>query len=277
MSAFGIDFGTTNSAAAELLGANFHPFGYAQRPLPSIVAIDRATGTAKAGPEVREHQLEHEKSGRFHVVRSLKTILDSEQLWQTERGIWKPAMVAAEVLRTLSDQARQFGVERGIRSATFSVPVGVRPSAVRVLREAARLADIKVNGIIKESTAALFAHLDKVRGCRYVVVFDWGGGTLDITVLEIRSDTVYEKYVDGLPLAGDSIDDDLARRVHPYVAPAGKSFDEMPERERDALRVHCEIAKCHLATSNETNISLVEYGGKPSRNRASGSSRDRSP
>jgi molecular chaperone DnaK len=263
MSAFGIDFGTTNSAAAELLGANFQLFGYGQKPLPSIVAIDKATGKAKAGPEVREHQLEYELSGNFHVVRSVKTILDFEQRWQTERGIWTPPMVAAEVLRTLSIQARQFGVESGIRSATFSVPVGVRPSALRVLRDAARLADIKVNGIIKESTAALFRRLDEVRGCRYVVVFDWGGGTLDITVLEIRGDTIYEKYVDGLPHAGEAIDENIARRVHPYLAPAGKSFDEMPESERDALRVHCEIAKCHLATNNETNISLVEYGGKP--------------
>jgi molecular chaperone DnaK len=260
MSAFGIDFGTTNSAAAEILGSNFQTLGYGQKPLPSIVAIDKATGTAKAGPEVREHQLEYEESGKFHVVRSIKTILDRDRRWQTERGIWTPSMVAAEVLRTLSDQARQFGVEGGIRAATFSVPVGVRPSAVRLLREAARLAGITVNGIVKESTAALFRRLDEVRGCRYVVVFDWGGGTLDITVLEIQGETIYERYVDGLPQAGDSIDEDLARRAHPYLAPPGKSFDEMPERERDALRVHCEIAKCRLATDRETNIS-VPYGG----------------
>jgi molecular chaperone DnaK len=56
------------------------------------------------------------------------------------------------------------------------------------------------------------------------------------------------------------IDEDLAKRAHPYLAPAGKSFDEMPEKEQDALRVHCEIAKCHLATDRETNIS-VHYGG----------------
>jgi molecular chaperone DnaK len=262
MIAFGIDFGTTNSAAVELYGQTFREYGYGQKPLPSIVAIDKATGATKSGPEVREHQLELEQDGRFHVIRSVKTILDSEQHWTTERGSWTPPMVAAEVLRTLSNQVRQFGVEGGIRAATFGVPVGIRPSATRVLREAARIADIRVNGIVKESTAALFRHLEHVRDCRYVVVFDWGGGTLDVTVLEIRGCTIYERYVAGLPRAGDQIDEDLARRVHPYLCGSGASFDESPEQERDALRVQCEFAKCHLAVSKEVPIQ-VQYAGKP--------------
>ncbi len=262
MIAFGIDFGTTNSAAVELYEQTFREYGYGQKPLPSIVAIDKATGATKAGPEVREHQLELEQDGRFHVIRSVKTILDSEQHWTTERGRWTPPMVAAEVLKTLSNQVRQFGLEEGIRAATFGVPVGVRPSAARVLREAAKLAGIHVNGVIKESTAALFRHLERVRDCRYVVVFDWGGGTLDVTVLEIRGRTIYERYVAGLPRAGDQIDEDLARRVHPYLCPSGNSFDESPEQERDALRVQCEFAKCHLATSEEVPIR-VQYASKP--------------
>ncbi len=262
MSAFGIDFGTTNSAAVELYESTFREYGYAQKPLPSIIAIDIATGTAKAGPEVRDHQLELEQDGRYHVVRSIKTILDSDRHWRTERGRWTPAMVAAEVLRTLSAQARQFGVEDGIRSATLSVPVGVRPSATRVLREAASIAGIHVNGVIKESTAALFRHLDRVRDCRHVVVFDWGGGTLDVTVFEIRGHTIYERYVNGSPRAGDEIDEDLARRVHAKICDTGMAFDDLPTNERDQLLVRCERAKCELSSTTEAHIWLPQYAGK---------------
>jgi molecular chaperone DnaK len=262
MNAFGIDFGTTNSAAVELYNSTFREYGYAQKPLPSIVAIDIATGKAKAGPEVRDHQLELEHDGRYHVIRSIKTILDSETHWRTERGRWTPAMVAAEILRTLSTQAQEFGVEDGIRSATFSVPVGVRPSATRVLREAAAMASIQVNGIIKESTAALFRHLDRVRDCRHVVVFDWGGGTLDVTVFEIRGHTIYERYVEGSPRAGDAIDEDLARRVHTNVCDTGVAFDDVSVNERDQLLVRCERAKCELAAAPEAHIWLPQYGGK---------------
>ena len=75
MSAFGIDFGTTNSAAVELQGSSVREYGYAQSPLPSIVAIDIATGEAKAGPEVKERQLEFEQSGQYHVVRDRKSVV----------------------------------------------------------------------------------------------------------------------------------------------------------------------------------------------------------
>jgi molecular chaperone DnaK len=262
VSAFGIDFGTTNSAAVELQGSSVREYGYAQSPLPSIVAIDIAAGEAKAGPEVKERQLEFEQSGQYHVVRSIKSMLNEDRHWKTERGRWTPAMVAAEVLRTLSNQVRQFGVEGGIQEATFSVPVGVRPNAIRVLREAASIAGIRVNGVIKESTAALFGHLERTRDCRHVVVFDWGGGTLDITVLEIRGQTIYERYVDGFPRAGDLIDEDLARRVHPRICDDGTSFDDQSVTDRDQLLVRCERAKCELATASEAHIWLPQYAGK---------------
>jgi molecular chaperone DnaK len=260
MTSFGIDFGTTNSAAVELHDATFREYGYGERPLPSIVKIDIATGKAEAGPGVRERQLELEQDGRFHVIRSIKTILDSERHWRTERGRWTPAMVTGEILRTLSNQVRQFGLEDGIRSATFSVPVGVRPAATRVLREAAALAGIRVNSIVKESTAALFRHLERVRDSNYVVVFDWGGGTLDVTVLEIRGHTIYERYVDGLPRAGDQIDEDLARRVHSHFSDTGIGFDDLLGIDRDRLLVVCERAKRELATRPETDI-WVQYAG----------------
>jgi molecular chaperone DnaK (HSP70) len=69
----------------------------------------------------------------------------------------------------------------GISKATFSVPVGMSPFARRILRQAAEIANIEVTSFVKESTAALVREWDSLRSCAYVVVFDWGGGTLDVS------------------------------------------------------------------------------------------------
>jgi molecular chaperone DnaK len=259
MSAFGIDFGTTTTAAAELDKSRFRDFGYGQRPLSSTVALDLATGEALIGPDSRDHVQEHQATGNYEVIRSVKTLLTSGRTWKIGTRTWTPAMVAAAVLSTLN---KQITIRGGIRSATFSVPVDIRPAALKVLREASRLAGIQVNGIVKESTAALFRYLPRVRHCRFVAVFDWGGGTLDVSVLEIRGNTIYERYTTGMAQAGDQLDDDIARRVHTQLVDSGVSFDDMHARDRDHLLRQCEWAKRQLSTKETTDIQLMQYGGR---------------
>jgi molecular chaperone DnaK len=258
MSAFGIDFGTTTTSAAELDSAGFRDYGYGQRPLSSSVALDLATGEALVGADAKEHLEEREASGKYKIIRSVKTVLTSGDAWRAGGKKWTPAMITAEVLQSLN---KQVSIRGGIRAATFSVPVDFRPAALKALREAARIAGIHVNGIIKESTAAVFRHLDRVRRCRYVAVFDWGGGTLDVSVLEIHGDVIYERYTKGMPEAGDKIDEDIARRVHTQLIDESISFDDMHERDRDELRVECERAKCDLSKEDESYIQLQQYGG----------------
>jgi molecular chaperone DnaK len=263
MTTFGIDFGTTNSGAVELQNSTFRNYGNDGKPLPSVVAIDMATGKAKVGAEVKGRFLEYRNDGNFHVIRSVKAFLGSDRHWPTQRGAWTPVMVAAEILRKLSAEVVRYGTEEGIRAATFSVPVGITLAATRALRKAAALAGIKVNGIVKESTAALFRYVHRICHCRYVVVFDWGGGTLDVSVLELRGHTIYERYTKGMPRAGDEIDDAIARKVHAYFCDGAVAFEAIRERERDALLTECERAKCKLSDDNEAYIQLPEYAGKP--------------
>jgi molecular chaperone DnaK len=259
MSAFGIDFGTTTTTASELDNTGFKDYGYGQRPLSSTVALDLATGEALVGADVKEHLGEYEGSGKYEIIRSAKTLLTSGRIWKAGVKIWTPALITASVLQSLN---KQVTIRGGIRAATFSVPVDVRPAALKVLREAARIAGIQVNGIIKESTAAVFRHLDRVRACRYVAVFDWGGGTLDVSVLEIRGGVIYERYTKGMAEAGDKIDEDIARRVHPQLIDESISFDDMHERDRDRLLVQCELAKRQLSTKDGAEIQLLQYGGR---------------
>jgi molecular chaperone DnaK len=258
---FGIDFGTTNSGAFELNSGQ--PYGDEEtRPLPSVVVIDKATNRAFGGRQAWKDRLALTEKGGYHVISSIKALLESDREWFSAERRWTVADVAAVVLKQLNERARTAG---GIQEATFSIPVGMSPKARRVLREAARRAGIQVRGFVKESTAALIRYWEQVKNCRHVVVFDWGGGTLDISVLELRGHGIHELATQGAPVAGDRIDDDLTRFVHHSIMKRRgglKAIEEVPEPQRDDLRYRCESAKCNLATAEESEFSLFGYDGR---------------
>ena len=154
MNHFGIDFGTTNSGAFELNSRQSYGDEEA-RPLPSIVVIDKATNRVFGGREAWNDRLSLTEKSNYHVIPSVKALLDTDQEWSGDQKRWTVPEVAAVVLRQLSEQARTAG---GISEAIFSIPVGMSPKARRNLRKAARLAGIQVTGFVKESTAAVIRY-----------------------------------------------------------------------------------------------------------------------
>jgi molecular chaperone DnaK len=138
------------------------------------------------------------------------------------------------------------------------------PLARRILRQAAELVGIEVTSFVKESTAALVRDWDALRACAYVVVFDWGGGTLDVSVLEIRADGISELWTNGLSSAGVHIDRELARVAHRRIMHERgqtKPFEGVPENDRDKLISQSERIKCSLSDSLGDGILAMEYGG----------------
>ena len=261
MNSFGIDFGTTNSAAFELNSRQAYGDEEA-RPLPSIVIIDKATGRAFGGRRAWKDQLSYRERGGYHVISSIKSILETERRWFSVNKSWTAADVAAEVLRQLSERAASAG---GIKEAMFGIPVGMSPKARRILRQAAQLAGIRVTGFVKESTAAIIRYWETVKNCRYVVVFDWGGGTLDVSVLELAGRRIQELSTLGSSNAGNKIDDDLARRVHTLIMErrgVSKALEDLPVAQQDDLHLHCELAKCALATQEAYTLPLFNYDGR---------------
>ncbi len=117
---------------------------------------------------------------------------------------------------SLEGSCTPFGIfADGLSRATFSIPVGLTAGARRVLRRAAADAGIDVTGFVTESTAVFFRYWTERQHCRYVAVFDWGGGTQDISVLEISSGgLVHERATMGLPEAGDDVDQAIALYLH---------------------------------------------------------------
>lgn len=267
MSIFGIDFGTTNSGVVKL-SEHAQPEKYGDEaggPCPSIVALDRATGEAIGGRSVWENRERYVDSGQYHVIQSVKWKLGTDQVWQTEEKVWTPADVSSFILKQLSDRAAGLGLDP-ISRAAITIPVDFPASARVHLRRAAELARIEVSTFVTESTAAFMRYLPQLRHCHYVVVFDWGGGTLDISVLEIRDKTVLELSTEGMEIAGDEIDLDLARTIHTRVMEQRKQstpFESMSAADRDNLRTKCERAKCQLSQVNKTDVLLTSYGGIP--------------
>jgi len=266
VSHFGIDFGTTNSGAFEINGPARLSYGdEAGKPMPSILVIDRATGHALCGRDVWNRRLSYSEKGGFRVVPPLKTLLENGD-WR--EGRWTVPLLVAEVLKHLS-KAATVGGRRGIEQATFSVPVGLLPRSRRTLRQAALIAGIQVNGFISESTAALMLYWPRVRDYRYVAVFDWGGGTLDVSVLEIRGHKILERYTQSLEQAGTHIDEELAQCVvHPRIMRergAAKTFEEMTRDDRNEMVFRCEDAKRALSSRTEVELVLESYDHVPAR------------
>ena len=265
---FGIDFGTTNSAVVryESRLKRFYNIGDEdETPFPSIVAIDNLTQKVAAGRKVKEKIITLREGGLHLVVESVKSVLDRDEFWVTPAKIWQAADIAAELFAALSRRAEKAAGEP-IRRAVVAIPIGMTPAKRAVLRKAAKRAGIEVTSFISEPTAAFIAHARDLRYCRYVVVFDWGGGTLDISVLETQSGCIIERFTDGAAKAGDYIDHRLAEWVHLRIAESkglNLAFESVHPKERHILLDECEKCKRNLQQEDATQekINLGRYAG----------------
>lgn len=268
--AFGIDFGTTNSAV--VWDANTLLDVGNERPFPSLVAIDKATGRVQTGRPARE-QRERLEQDDFIVISSVKKYLGRPMTWRAGGRSWTPRMVACELFKGL----RQLATDKGdltrhtpLDEAVVSIPVGFKPERRRELRAAAADAGIKIVDFISEPTAAFLHCRCELPGASSVAVFDWGGGTLDVSVLEIDGHRVRELATEGLERAGDDIDRRIAGWVHKEIMRTRSGaipFEEVSGADLDRLLVQAERAKIELSEGrrDKVAINLVSYlGGQAS-------------
>ena len=257
----GIDFGTTNSAAVSFLneGSEIGRYEHGDdqgTPFPSIVGINKETGEVITGRDAKNRRIE--LSENYEFFSSIKSIIDKDEYYNVAGKKWTPVALATEILKGLKTEIKRKNVEAD--SVVMAVPVGFSPKKKMKLREAAQNAGIKVETFISEPTAALVSNYAKMRMFKNVVVFDWGGGTLDVAVLHIESGRVEEITTDGMNLAGDNIDKKIAEQMHiKYCRNKGvtKTFDEVNARSRDRLLVKSEAAKIDLSEGAEIASILV--------------------
>jgi molecular chaperone DnaK len=172
-------------------------------------------------------------------------------------------MVAAEVFKGLKSQARAAGCPVDMDRAVVAVPIRFAPNKRAELRQAAQLAGIEITSFVSEPTAAFFCHRDELRMHQTVGVIDWGGGTLDVSILENRGGEIREIATGGAQIGGDVIDLKLAYWVHGKIASQRsvvKAFEEMSPNDRDMMIARCERAKKELSIREVVEIGLNRYG-----------------
>jgi molecular chaperone DnaK len=230
-------------------------------PFPSLVIIDRTTGQVYSGREAWRRREELRES--CAVIPSVKTLLASDVTWQIAGRTWTPEMVASRVFAALKERVKKRTGSDLLKEAVVAVPVGFPSRKRQALREAARLAGVAIKSFISEPTAALFYHYEQAGHFTSIGVFDWGGGTLDVSVIENRNGRIRELATAGVDTAGDYIDRLLAEWLHGRIARKHGyqvAFSEMPPEARDKMLVACEQAKRDLSYDDRTEIQLVNYG-----------------
>jgi molecular chaperone DnaK len=250
----GIDLGTTNSLVG-VMDSGF-PILLADaegsRLTPSAVHF-AADGTVTVGAAaLRRRALEPART-----VTSVKRLIGrrpGEGDWQPPYDLAafgsSPVQVSAEILRHLRGLAER-AMEQAITRAVITVPAYFNDAQRAATKKAGELAGLQVERILSEPTAAALAYgLDKLGEHRKVAVYDLGGGTFDISVLELR-DGVFQV----LSTAGDTQlgGDDLDRALAGHLAPAGAD----PARFLEAA----EVAKKRLSEAESTRVELPFYDG----------------
>ena len=258
--AIGIDLGTTFSIAAiydgERASVLTGPTG--ERLMPSVVSVD-AYGQVLVGSPAKARAAAHPANTVFSIKRRMGTA-DKVSLGEREMT---PQEVSAHILRCLKARAaKQLGHE--VEQAVITVPAYFTHTQRRATLEAGRLAGLDVIRIINEPTAACLAYgLDR-QDAQTVLVWDLGGGTFDVSILELAEGIFQVKAVNGdNHLGGDDWDEALLMLLaERFQADAGVDVLADPVLHRRALEA-AENAKRDLSVRPQADAAVPIGADKP--------------
>jgi molecular chaperone DnaK len=279
----GIDLGTTNSCVAIMEGNTTKVIENSEgaRTTPSIIAYQE-DGEVLVGASAKRQAVTNPKNTLYAVKRLIgrkftekevhKDIdlmpykivqADNGDAWVEIRGKkLAPPQVSAEVLRKMKKTAEDYLGEE-VTEAVITVPAYFNDSQRQATKDAGRIAGLDVKRIINEPTAAALAFgLDKHgKGDRKIAVYDLGGGTFDISIIEI-ADVEGEKQFEVLSTNGDTFlgGEDFDQRVIDYIVAEFKK-DQGVDLTKDVLALQrlkeaAEKAKIELSNSTQTDINL---------------------
>ena len=272
----GIDLGTTNSAMAVMQGGKPEIIENKEgsRTTPSMVAVNkngerlvgllakrqavtnpentifsakRLIGRKYSDPEVQEakktlpFKIVEGKNGAVHVVMGGKE--------------YRPAEISAMILQKLKSDAEERLGEK-ITKAVITVPAYFDDAQRKATKDAGRIAGLEVERIINEPTAAALAYGFNKKKDEKVVVYDLGGGTFDVSVLEVSEDTVEVKATSGdTYLGGDDFDEKIIKWIiEEFKKQEGIDLSKDP-LALQRIKESAEKAKIELSTAQETEIN----------------------
>lgn len=249
----GIDLGTTNSVVAVMEGGKPTVIANAEgsRTTPSIVGFSK-TGERLVGQLAKRQAILNPD----RTVISIKREMGTDHKVTIDGKDYTPQEISAMILRKLADDASKYLGEK-VTSAVITVPAYFNDSQRQATKDAGKIAGLEVLRIVNEPTAASLAYgLDK-KSNEKILVFDLGGGTFDVSVLEV-GDGVFEV----LSTSGDTRlgGDDFDEVVMNYLCDEFKKQEGIDLRtDKQAmqrLKEAAEKAKCELSSVVETNINL---------------------
>ena len=248
----GIDLGTTNSLVAYFTdeGPQIIPNRLGKNLTPSVVSVDEE-GNVYVGETARERMSLYPDT----VAQTFKRSMGTERDYILSGRHFRPEELSSLVLRSLKEDAESFLGEE-VTEAVISVPAYFDDKRRKATKRAGELAGLKVERMISEPTAAAVAYglYDKTRDTRFLV-FDLGGGTFDVSILEL-----YHNILEVRAVAGDNYlggEDFTEVMVKLFLQKANQQLQNLSEKEQARLFREAEKAKCALNEMDKVTISFL--------------------
>ncbi len=251
--AVGIDLGTTNSVISILEGGEPKVIANAEgnRTTPSVVAFAK-NGEVLVGDQAKRQAITNPK----RTIRSIKRDMGTDWSIDIDGKTFTPQEISARILQKLKADAESY-LGEPITKAVITVPAYFGDAQRQATKEAGQIAGLEVERIVNEPTAASLAYgLDK-KNDETILVFDLGGGTFDVSVLEIGEGVFEVKSTAGdTNLGGDDWDEKVMEwLVDGFKAEYGVDLSKDP-MALTRLKEAAEKAKIELSSVQETEINL---------------------
>ncbi len=250
----GIDLGTTNSVVAVMEGGKPTVIANAEgsRTTPSIVGFSK-TGERLVGQLAKRQAILNPDK----TIASIKRHMGDDYKVNIDGKDYTPQEISAMILRKLADDASSYLGEK-VTSAVITVPAYFNDAQRQATKDAGKIAGLDVLRIVNEPTAAALAYGLEKEKAEKVLVFDLGGGTFDVSILEI-GDGVHEV----LSTSGDTHlgGDDFDQKIMDWMCDEFKKLEGIDLRNdkqaMQRIKEAAEKAKCELSSLMETNINLM--------------------
>jgi molecular chaperone DnaK len=262
----GIDLGTSNSAASVIMGGKPTIIPAAEgatvggKAFPSVVAFTKE-GDLLVGEPARRQAVTNPDS----TIVAAKRKMGSEHVFKIQDKEYKPQQISAFILQKIKKDAEAF-VGEPVEKAVITVPAYFDDNQRQATKDAGTIAGLDVVRIINEPTAASLAFgLDKAKEDMKILVFDFGGGTLDVTVMEMGGGVFEVMSTSGDTQLGGT---DMDKIIVDYVLDEFKKKEGLDLSQDSTamtrIREAAEKAKIELSTVMETDINLPFIAQDPS-------------
>lgn len=246
MAKIGIDLGTTNSLVAYFTddGPKIIPNAFGENLTPSIVSVDE-NDEILVGKIAKERLITHPQN----TASTFKRYMGTDKRYNLGKYVFSPEDLSSFVIKSLKADAEAF-LKEEISEAVISVPAYFNDAQRKATKHAAELAGLTVERLISEPTAAAISYGIHLRDAdTKFLVFDLGGGTFDVSILEM-----FEGIMEVKSIAGDNFlgGEDFTNLLVSYFIETQKiDIDSLDSKERSAIYKQAEM--CKLAISNDSS------------------------